>query len=519
MIQEDNKHSSNKRIAVNTLMLYGRMIFLTLINIYTVRVTLECLGDMDYGIYEAIASFIGALSFLNGTMTSATQRFLSYHLGKGDHAGYSHVFSMFIVCFLAFAALMIIVGELFGHLMVYDVLNIPSDRLDAALWVYRFTIISLAFNFLSIPFTAQIVANEKMGAFAYFSIADGLMKLIIVILLLHIGFDRLVLYAGLLALQTILIVAIYFIYCRIKFSFCRFKFRSDRMLLKELGAYTGWNLFGSISGMLVVQGQGVLLNIFFGPLVNTAKGVANRIYNVIISFAVNMFMAFSPQIVKSYASGEHARMHWLAMQSSRFSFLLLLILTFPLIMSMEPILNIWLGKALVTPLMIRFSQLMMIYSLVQALEPPITQMIRATGNIKEYQLKVGVWTLMYIPICIVFLWFWHNAILTMIILITLYLLIMAIRLHVADKVVNFPVRKYLKSVVWPISRVTAVLAICGLLLSYWKHTDGLLMLAAHLAVCFLITAISIWLLGLSVEDRQTIIHFIQGKLKRKGEEV
>ena len=252
------------------------------------------------------------------------------------------------------------------------------------MWVYRFAIINFAFYFMSIPFTAQIVANEKMGVFAYFSIADGVMKLLIVMALLYVGTDRLVLYSGLLAAQTVLLDVIYVWYCRAKFSFCKFRLRGDRLLLKELGAYTGWNLFGSVSGMLVVQGQGVLLNIFFGPLVNTAKGVANRIYNVIMSFASNMFMAFSPQIVKSYASGEHERMRWLAMQSSRLAFFMLMILSYPLLVSMQSVLNLWLGSDLVTPLMVGFSQLILIYSLVQSLEPPITQMIRATGEIKEY---------------------------------------------------------------------------------------------------------------------------------------
>ena len=507
-------NNSNKKIAVNTLMLYGRMIFLTIINIYTVRVTLECLGDMDYGIYEAVASFIGAMSFLNGTMTSATQRFLSYHLGKEDHAGYSHTYSMLLVCFIVFAAVMMVAGELLGHVFVYDVLNIPAPRLEAAMWVYRFAIINFAFYFLSIPFTAQIVANEKMGVFAYFSIADGVMKLLIVMALLYVGSDRLVLYAGLLAAQTIVLDGIYVWYCRARFRFCRFRFRADRLLLKELGAYTGWNLFGSISGMLIMQGQGVLLNIFFGPLVNAAKGVANRIYNVIISFATNMFMAFSPQIVKSYASGDISRMHWLAMQSSRFSFLLLLLLSYPLIISMNSVLDLWLGSELVTPLMVQFSQLMLVYTLVQALEPPITQMIRATGNIKEYQVKVGICTLMYIPICILGLWIWRNAVLTMIVLILLYGIVMVIRLSLARKLVDLSIREYYLNVILPLGRVIVCLSIASVLFYFCPQDTNWGVLILRLAVGFVLVTAIIWFFGLSKDDRFTVLRLIKSKLLR-----
>lgn len=512
---ESQHTSDNKRIAVNTLMLYGRMIFLTLINIYTVRVTLECLGDLDYGIYEAVASFIGTMGFLNGTMTSATQRFLSYHLGKGDHEGYSHTYSMLLVCFAGFAVLMVVAGELLGHLFVYDILNIPADRLEAAMWVYRFGLINFAFYFLSIPFTAQIVANEKMGVFAYFSIADGMMKLLIVMALLYVGSDRLVLYAGLLAAQTILIDIIYVWYCRVKFRFCRFRFRADRLLLKELGAYTGWNLFGSVSGMLAVQGQGVLLNIFFGPLVNTAKGVANRIYNVIISFATNMFMAFSPQIVKSYASGEQERMIWLAMQSSRLSFFLLLVLSYPLVISMQSVLNMWLGADLVTPLMVGFSQLILVYTLVQALEPPITQMIRATGNIKEYQLKVGICTLMYIPVCVLVLWLGGDPISTMVVLIALYGAVMAVRLWIAKKTVKLSISRYVKTVAWPLIRVSLILCAAYFLFLLWPESSDWSIFFLRIASGGTVAIATVWFAGLSTEDRETLLRSIRNKLPGK----
>ena len=504
--------SANKRIAVNTLMLYGRMIFLTLINIYTIRVTLECLGDMDYGIYEAVASFIGTMGFLSGTMTSATQRFLSYHLGRGDHEGYSHTYSMFLMCFAGFSLLLILAGELLGHLFVDHVLNIPPDRLGAAMWVYRFAIINFAFYFMSIPFTAQIVANEKMGVFAYFSIADGVMKLLIVMALLYVGTDRLVLYSGLLAAQTVLLDVIYVWYCRAKFSFCKFRLRGDRLLLKELGAYTGWNLFGSVSGMLVVQGQGVLLNIFFGPLVNTAKGVANRIYNVIMSFASNMFMAFSPQIVKSYASGERERMRWLAMQSSRLAFFMLMILSYPLLVSMQSVLNLWLGAELVTPLMVGFSQLILIYSLVQSLEPPITQMIRATGEIKEYQLKVGVWTLMYIPVCILVLWLGGDPISTMIVLIALYGGVMSVRLLVARKAVGLSIRRYMSDVTWPLFKVTLILGIGYIAFLYWPEADNWLKLIVRLIAGGLVASLVIWSVGLTLDDRSMVVRLIKSKM-------
>lgn len=508
-----NDHKSeNKRIAVNTLLLYVRMIFLTIINIYTVRVTLECLGDIDYGIYEAVASVIGTMGFLTGTMTSATQRFLSFHLGKEDYEGYSHTYSMLLVCFLTIAGLLIAIGLPLGKLFVVEVLNIPAVRHESALWVYYFSVFTFALYFISIPFTAQIVANEKMGVFAYFSIADGVMKLIIVLLLLHSDDNRLVLYAGLLCAVNAVLDLIYLLYCKTKFRYCRFKYRADRLLLKKLGSYTSWNLFGSISGMLAMQGQSILLNIFFGPLANTAKGIGNRIYNVIISFATNMFMAFSPQIVKSYAAGENDRMLWLGMQSTRLSFFLLLLMSYPLMISMQSLLNLWLGSELVTPLMIRFSQLMLVFTLIQTFEPPITQMIRATGNIKEYQIKVGVWTLMYIPICILVLWLGGDPISTMIVLNLLYAGVIIVRLKVARKLVGLSIRSYIKDVVYPSGRVCVILLLISIALGYWHQIDEWLALFIRLVVCGIIAGTAIWIAGFSVSDRMMVIKFVKSKL-------
>lgn len=511
----ENYSASNKRIAKNTAFLYFRMLFITAISLYTVKITLDTLGEIDYGIYNVVASVVASLSFLTGTLTSATQRFLSFHLGKNDYDTYSKVFSILLICFIAISIILIIICEIIGIFFINNFLNIPPERIEAAKWVYQSAIFTFVFHLLFVPYTSSIIANERMSAFAYISIIDGILKLLLVFLLIHSPFDKLIYYGVLTLFEAVIILALYIIYCNRTFTYCHVRPIWDKQMFKELTSYTGWNLFGSVSGMLITQGQNILLNIFFGPIINTAKAISDKISSVANSFATNFYMAISPQIIKSYASGNNQHMLNLAMKSSRYSFYLVLLISFPLIICMKPILGLWLGENSVSEPMVDFSKLTLIFCLVLSLEQPITQMIRATGNIRNYQIRVGVWTLMYIPIASIILFLGATPVSTMITLIFLYAFVQCIRVRVAHQEVYLDILSYCKNVVIPITYVSIISAILYVLLNHLSFSHlAIINILSKAFIGLILTILNIWIVGLSEKDRNYIKNVFLNRISK-----
>ena len=503
---------ANGRIIRNTGLLYFRLIFLTLINLYAVRVTLQALGDIDYGIYDVIASVVASLSIFTGAMTSATQRFLSFHLGKEDYESYSQTFSLLLMCFIGIASLLILIGEVLGFFFIDDWLTIPPDRITAAKWVFQASLLSFAFGFITIPYMSSIIANERMDAFAIFSVVEGVLKLGVALWLVRYAGDRLILYGILVAVITICVFLMEMTYCHSKFKYCRYIWQWNRRIFVDLSKYTGWNLFGSVSGILATAGQNILLNIYFGPIVNTSKAIADKIRNVINGFSVNLYMAVSPQMVKSYAAGNVDRSISLVLMSSKFSFLLIFVIAFPLLCSMESVLELWLGDDSRTPYMVAFSKLILVYTLILTLEPPITSIIQATGEIKRYQLWVGAVTLSYIPITAIVLWFGVTPVMTLVILMAIMSIAQCIRVYVAHLQVNLSYSLYFRKVILPIFRVSAIA-----LPLYWAVTgweiNGFwsgLILRTLIAAVFGITIALI--LGLDSADRTMAKEMIIAKL-------
>lgn len=508
-------NAANGRIVRNTGLLYFRLIFLTLVNLYTVRVTLEALGQMDYGIYDVIASVVWSLSVLTGAMTSASQRFLSFHLGRKDYEQYSHTFTLLLACFIAIAAVIVIVGEVFGTYMIAERLTIPPDRLDAAFRVFQFTLLSFTLGFVAIPYTSQIVANERMDAFAIFSVVEGVLKLGVAIWILHHSGDRLVLYAALVAAISACVLAMQMLYCRFKFKYCRYIWKWHKGIFLELSKYTGWNLFGSASAILATVGQNILLNIYFGPIVNASKAIADKIQHVVNGFSVNLYMAVSPQIIKSYAAEDFSRVMRLVLISSKFSFMLIFALAFPLICNMDTILDLWLGPDSKTPYMTAFAQLILVYCLIFTLESPISRIIQATGRLKRYQLSVGVLTISYIPITAVVLHYGATPVMTLVMLIIIMSIAQCVRVYVAHSQVGLSYGDYFREVLKPIARVAAV----GLPL-YWAMTEwhpgaGWGWVAVKTLASGLFGLTLVGLLGLDKPDRRMIADMVKSKLLRR----
>lgn len=504
-------NSDNKRLAKNTGLLYLRLLFLTFVNLYAVRVTLEALGEIDFGLYNVIASVMTTLTVLTGAMTSATQRFLSFHLGRKDYFKYSHVFTLMVLAFIGMAAVILLAGEILGYFVVYKWLTIPPDRLSASYWVYQASLISFAIGFITIPYSSSIIANEKMNAFAIFSIVEGVMKLAIAFVLIKFAGDRLILYGVLTGIITVVIFFMTIHYCHSRFKYCRYIWKWDGSIFRELSKYTGWNLFGSISGVLTSQGQNIMLNIYFGPIINTAKAIADRIHHVINGFSINLYMAVSPQIIKAYATNDLTRAMNLVIKTSKLSFLLIFILSFPLFCNIEGILQIWLGADSHSPDMTVFSQLLLIYCMVLSLEPPISRLIQATGHIRNYQLSIGIITLSYIPITALILLKERNATLVLVTLIAIMAFAQIVRVIIAHHQVGLSYSRYLKEVVWPIAKVVLI----GIAI-YWAikeniSTGSIIHILLMTAITTVFGIFIAGVLGLDRNDRNSIKELIKSK--------
>lgn len=512
-------HSDNKRLAKNTGLLYFRLLFLTLVNLYAVRVTLEALGDTDFGLYNVIASVVTALSVLTGAMTSATQRFLSFHLGRKDYDKYSHLFTLMLMCFIGLAIVLMIIGESLGYFAIFHWLTIPPDRLSASYWVFQASLFSFAVGFITIPYSSSIVANERMNAFAVFSIVEGVMKLAIAFVIIKYTGDRLILYGVLTALISVVVFIMTVHYCHSRFKFCRYIWKWDGSIFREVSKYTGWNLFGSISGILATQGQNILLNIFFGPLINTSKAIADRIKLVVNGFSINLYMAASPQIIKAYAANDHIRAINLVLKTSKLSFLLIFILSFPLICCIDSILQLWLGDESLTPDMASFSQIMLVYCMVLSLEPPLTRLIQATGNIRNYELAVGCITLSYIPLTAVTLCFFKNALLVLVMIIAIMAIVQIVRVMIVHRQVSLDYNRYFKEVLFPIAKVSIVGIATFICFKEYFNSNGLLLSLLQLITTTIAGIFIAAVLGLDNNERKMIFDFLKNKMKAHVDDI
>lgn len=391
-----NSSSNNQRIAKNTLLLYVRMLFMMLVGLYTSRVVLQTLGVQDFGIYNVVGGVITMLGFLSGSLGAASSRYITYDLGKGELNVMKRTFGNIMTIHLVLALIILLIGETLGLWFVMEKLNIPSSRQTAALWVYQFSIFTSMIAVISAPFNAVIIAHEKMSAFAYISIYDALAKLLIVYLLLVLSFDKLIVYAILIFVVQCSSMAIYNIYSIRHFEETRAKPAYDKKLFKEIFAFAGWTMNGNLAVMGYTQGLNIVLNLFFGPAVNAARGIAVQVQNIAQQFCTNFQMALNPQITKSYAQDNLQYMHKLIITSSKFSFFIMSFIALPLMLEAEQVLHWWLG--VVPAHTVNFLRLILCVSLLFTLSNPIIISVHATGKLKKFQIIEGTMLLSIVPI-------------------------------------------------------------------------------------------------------------------------
>ena len=390
------EQQNNKRIAKNTLLLYFRMLVTMAVGLYTSRVILQNLGVEDFGIYNVVGGVVAMFSILSGSLSAAISRFLTFELGKNDSEKLKRVFSSSVTIQFFLAIVVMVVAETVGLWFLNNKMLIPESRLYAANWVFQTSIITFGVNLISVPYNAAIVAHERMSAFAYISIIEAFGKLAIAWMIAAFCFDRLIFYCILMCCLALIIRIIYGWYCKRHFEECSYHVVFDKSLLKQMFGFAGWNFIGASSSVLRDHGGSVVLNMFFGPTVNAARGIAIQVQHAVSQFQTNFMTAMNPQITKSYANGNHGYMMSLIYQGARLSFFMLLFLSLPILLNTEFILSLWLK--VVPEHTVRFVQLILIFVMSESISTPLITAMLATGKIRNYQIVVGGLQMMNLPV-------------------------------------------------------------------------------------------------------------------------
>lgn len=493
---------NNMRLAKNTILLYIRMLFLMLVNLYTSRVLLQALGVEDYGLYNAVAGFIAMFSMVSGSLTSAISRFITFTLGAGDEQKLERVFCTSIIIQLFLAAIVLILVEVVGVWFLNSYMTIPHGRENAANWVLQLALITFVINIVNVPYNACIIAHEKMSAFAYIGIFEGCANLSIAFLVLMCPIDSLIFYALLMCAVAFVTRMIYTFYCNKKFKECRFHWIIDRETLHEMFGFAGWNFVGSISGLLRSQGINLLFNVYNGPIVNAARGLAVQVSTAITKFSSSFYTAVQPQITKSYASGDIHNSCTLALRSSRLAFFLLLLLSVPVVFEANFLLSLWLE--VVPEHAASFVQIIVVYSLFESWSQPLIQMMLATGDIKKYQIVVGGINLLNFPIAWIILYLGYAPEIAQFSVVIFTFLALFFRAQMLKYMIGFPVKKFYVETVLKSSFVLILCCIVPFVICYYMQSNW-----TRFFICVLLTEfVSVTIIaaiGLTDIERQFVL--------------
>lgn len=490
---------SNKRIAKNTLLLYLRMVFMTLINLYTSRVVLNTLGVEDFGINNVVGGVIAMLGFLTSSLGGTSSRYITFNLGKGNMELMKKTFGNILSIHLILSGIIILIGETIGLWFMTTQLQIPAEREIAAFWVYQFSILTSVIAIISVPYNATIIAHEKMSAFAYISIIDAILKLISVFFLVYIPYDKLILYAAFMCVIQILNRTMYSFYCSKHFEESHSRPKIDKNLFKKIFIYAGWTMNANLAVMGYTQGLNILLNIFFGPAVNAARGIAVQVQNAAQTFCTNFQMALNPQLTKSYATGDLLHMQQLLKNSSKISFYLMLFISLPIMLEANMILKWWLG--IVPDYTVVFLRLILCNSLLFTLAQPIVISIHATGNIKRFQIIEGSMLLSIVPIAYLLLYFFHiRAEFVFLVHIGVEILTQVARVYIVLPMISLPIKQYINSVIYPIFKVIIIAPIIPIIVYNCLPTNiTSFFIVCITSVCSII--FTIYLIGITKEEQ------------------
>ena len=507
--------TNNKRVAKNTLFLYFRMILIMLVTLYTSRVVLAQLGIKDYGIYNVVGGVVTMFAFLNNCMTTSTQRFMTFELGKGNLQKLKNVFAASLNIHIGIALAVVLLAETVGLWFVNYKLVIPADRLVAANWVFQFAILSFCVNVIQIPYNAVLIAHEKMSVYAYISIIEAFLKLGIVYLLIISPVDKLIAYGVLIFVVQFLIRCIYQVYCHRHYEESRFRLFWDKELYQEMSGFAGWNLFGSLAWMLRDQGLNIILNLFFGPVINAARGVATQVSGAVMNFISNFQVALNPQITKNYANGNIQEMEKLTYLGIKFSYIILFFLAFPLSLNINYVLQLWLVE--VPDYTALFIILIMIDSLVGNLfGVPLMTSLSSTGKIRNYQIVVSFIILLIVPVGYIALRLGCNAPSVFYITIIFSGFSGFVRFLFCRKQIGYSLRTMTKRVLLPVFCITLVALPLPIFVKFEYFTaDTLMNFVLNCFIAIVMTFVSAWFVGLNASEKSKLLSIVKSKIHKR----
>lgn len=506
--------ANNKRIAKNTFYLYFRTILIMVISLYISRVILEVLGVNNFGIYNVVGGVVSMFSVITGSLSASISRFITYELGKKEATidRLTTLFSTSMRIQVILGGIIIVLGETVGLWFVNTQLNIPPERMEAALWVWHCALLSFFINLISVPYNASIIAHEHMNAYAIVSIVDAMLKLLICYMLFVFGGDKLIIYAILHVLVALLIRIIYATYCHRHFEECHYKRVNDSRLMKNMMSFAGFSFLNNTANILNSQGLNILINIFFGVVLNAARGIATQVEGAILQLVNNFTLAVNPQITKSYAIGDKKRMFQLVCLGSKFAYFMLLFIAIPVFLETDYILKLWLKT--VPDYTVVFLRLSIIGGMVKMLGNTGFTACMATGNIKNYSIWVTSVGILAFPLTWLAFHLGSPAEYAYYVFIVVYVVVEIVRLLLMKKMLDFPPIMFVKDVLFYIILVTPIAIIAPL--SCVNLMDvGFTRLIVVTMVSVLSTAIIVYCLGLNRKERNYFISTIKTRFHRQ----
>lgn len=493
------------RIGKNTFMLNIRMFVILVITLYTSRIILSTLGIVDFGIYNVVGGIVIMLSFISSTMSLSINRFLAFEIGRKNNIQLKRVFSLAVLLQFIIALVILIISETLGLWFLKTQLHIPIERMEAANWVYQFSILSFIVIVLRVPFNASIIAHENMKIYAYISIIEALLKLIVVYLLIIISFDKLKIYSFLNFFVTLSVSFFYYIYAKKKYSECSFSFYWEKTLFKSLVSYAGWSTFGNMSSVVVSQGQNILLNVFFGPLANAARGVSYQLSGAVSSFITNFYTAINPPIVKSYAENNKKYFLTLIFEGTKLTSFLMLMMSIPLILEMDFILDLWLDD--VPPEAPMFCRLILINSIIYYFPTPSVIALQAAGKIAKLHLTTGSINMSNLIISFFFLRRGYNANIVFIVQICVSLVLTLVTIFLQTKQLKISIINYIKQVILPF---LIILIVTTSIISFiWTQLDyGFIRLVITIISSIITVLFAGFFLGTTKDSRNKLLSYI-----------
>lgn len=507
-----NNPANSKRIAKNTIMLYIRMLFLMVISLYTSRVILNSLGVEDYGIYNVVGGFVSMFSMISTSLAGAISRYLTFSLAKDTPERLREVFSTSIIIQVLLCVILLILAETFGIWFINTKMVIPTDRLIAANWVFQLSVLTTMIQLISVPFNSLIIAHEKMSAFAYIGIYEGVVKLLIALAIPYASADSLIMYAILMCLLSVSVRMLYGRYCSKHFPESKFRFVMDKELIKSMFGFAGWNFVGTTAGVLRSQGINVLINLFCGPAVNAARGIAIQVNTAVSGFCSNFTTAVRPQITKSYAVGDKEIYENLVIKTAKLSFLILMVLCIPIIVESEYIINLWLVD--VPKYTVEFVCIILLLTMVDSFSSPLTYLLLATGKIRNYQLVTGGILLLNFPLAYILLKLGYSPVSTVFSTIIISIICLFTRLAFLRTMTQFPVLRFLTDVVL---RCIIVFSLCFLFIipvKYFIKSDNFAMFAVNIILTGIICIAISYIFGLTKSEKRFILKPIKKILKK-----